>query len=391
MKIVRLEDIAVVSAGGSAPQGKKFFENGMYPFFRTSDVGVAHLTTNLLNPRDKLNEEGIRGLRLFKKGTILFPKSGASTYLNHRAIMGEDGYVVSHLAAITTNETIVNPKYLYYFLTTVNAKTLLQDQDYPALKLSVLKTINLPLPAPDQQRQVIERLDAAFEKINTAIENTEKNLINSYVLFGGLLNDTIHQNPKVESKMIGEVADIEYGLTEKAKASGDLRLIRITDINSDGFLNHQNAMYINSSQKAKQYLLKDGDLVVARTGATFGKVLYFEGQPPSVFASYLIRINFKENIHPKLFWYYAKTPQYWGQAKSLSGGAAQPQFNGNALKQIKFSYPVNSSDQEAMIAKLDTYHDSTIKLKKLYQQKLNYLQALKQSILRETFSRSRVE
>ena len=53
---------------------------------------------------------------IIKKGTILFPKSGASTLLNHRVIMKIDGYVSSHLATIKANEEIITDEYLFYML-----------------------------------------------------------------------------------------------------------------------------------------------------------------------------------------------------------------------------------------------------------------------------------
>jgi len=157
--IVEIGDICDVSAGNSAPQDKAMFQDGRYPFFRTSDVGAVHLSDNLKDTRDWLNHEGIRGLKLFKRGTILFPKSGASTFLNHRAIMGFDGYVSSHLATITPKEGVVLSKYVYHLLTTIDAKTLTPDQAYPSLKTSEIAKIKIPLPPIEIQQQIVAELD----------------------------------------------------------------------------------------------------------------------------------------------------------------------------------------------------------------------------------------
>lgn len=106
-KTVKLSDIATITSGNAAPQDSSLF-GGVYPFFRTSDVGAVHRSNNLIMSQDYLNDEGIKNLILFPKGTILFPKSGASTFLNHRAVLGIDGYVSSHLAAIIPNINQVN-------------------------------------------------------------------------------------------------------------------------------------------------------------------------------------------------------------------------------------------------------------------------------------------
>ena len=102
-EIKTLGEVCDVISGNSAPQNKDSF-NGKYPFFRTSDVGMLHVSNNMITSRDYLSENGIKNMKLFKKGTILFPKSGASTFLNHRVVMGVDGYVSSHLAAIHTKD-----------------------------------------------------------------------------------------------------------------------------------------------------------------------------------------------------------------------------------------------------------------------------------------------
>ena len=78
--LVELGDIAKIGAGNSAPQDKALFKNGKYPFCRTADVGKAHISNDFSDIADLLNTDGIKGLQLHGKDTILFPKSGASTF-----------------------------------------------------------------------------------------------------------------------------------------------------------------------------------------------------------------------------------------------------------------------------------------------------------------------
>jgi type I restriction enzyme S subunit len=60
---------------------------------------------------------------------------------------------------------------------------------------------------------------------------------------------------------------------------------------------------------------------MARTGATFAKLLLYKNIEPSIFASYLIKIDFTEDIINELYWFFTKTNNYWKQANSLSTGA----------------------------------------------------------------------
>lgn len=152
-------EVAEIGTGNPAPQNKELFKNGKYHFFRTSDVGSVHLSDNLMDSRDKLNEVGTKGLKLFPKNTILFPKSGASTFLNHRAMLGVEGYVSSHLATIVPNENKILPKFLFNLSTKIDAKTLTNDQNYPSLKTSEIAKIKIPLPPLEVQKQLVAEME----------------------------------------------------------------------------------------------------------------------------------------------------------------------------------------------------------------------------------------
>src|SRR3989442_529043 len=95
-----LNEIAEVASGNGAPQEQKYFAGGTIPFVRVQDLGRYGTTPNLTETKDHVNDIAIKEkhLKTFPKGTILFPKSGISTLLNHRAILGVDACVVGHLA-----------------------------------------------------------------------------------------------------------------------------------------------------------------------------------------------------------------------------------------------------------------------------------------------------
>jgi len=190
-----------------------------------------------------------------------------------------------------------------------------------------------------------------------------------------------------EIKKLGEIAEIEYGFTDKANSVGDYRYIRITDIDNEGLLSDKEKVYIKSNDETKSFLLKNGDLLMARTGATFAKVLFYENFEPSIFASYLIRINFKTRIDNKFYWYFSKSKYYWEQANGLSTGAAQPQFNGNALKQVIFSFPKSLSEQQRIVSILDEAFAAIDKAKANAEQNLKNAKELFESYLQGIFEK----
>jgi len=194
-------------------------------------------------------------------------------------------------------------------------------------------------------------------------------------------NDTINLPKGWEIKKLGDIADIEYGYTDKAAPIGDLRYIRITDIDNEGLLSDKEKVYVKATKEAESFLLKQNDLLMARTGATFAKVLLYENIAPSVFASYLIRIKFKIEINNKFYWYFSKSNSYWEQANKLSSGAAQPQFNGNALKQVFFPFPKSLPEQHRIVSILDKSFSAIDQAKAHAEQNLKNAKELFESYL----------
>ena len=171
--VVNLGNVAEVSSGNSAPQNRHLFQNGSYPFCRTSDVGKVHISDNFKEINDYLNDEGIKGLTLFRKNTILFPKSGVSTFLNHRVILGIDSYVSNHLATIYANEKKILTKFLFNWLCLIDAKELTNDQTYPSLKLSEIRKIKIPCPSLPEQEKIAEILSQIQRSIKIQDEFIE--------------------------------------------------------------------------------------------------------------------------------------------------------------------------------------------------------------------------
>lgn len=154
---------------------------------------------------------------------------------------------------------------------------------------------------------------------------------------------------------LGIICKPEYGFTASAADNGDVRFVRITDIGPDGQLKKENPKYISLTSESRQYLLEKGDLLVARTGATFGKTMMFNEDYPAVFASYLIRLRFpQELLLPEFYWAFAQTERYWEQARGLVTGGGQPQFNGNALAQLQIPLPPLDVQKE-IVAEIERY------------------------------------
>ena len=161
--ITRLGDVADVVAGDPAPQRPEAFAPDGPLFVRMQDVGRDHLNPALSLSADRLDPEwlGKNRLRLFPKGSVLIPKSGVSVNLNHRAMLATDAYVVSHLAVVIPDRSKVEPHYLFWWAVRYDPRKQVQVTSLPSLKLSILKSAEIPLPPIDEQRRIAGILNRA--------------------------------------------------------------------------------------------------------------------------------------------------------------------------------------------------------------------------------------
>ena len=166
-----------------------------------------------------------------------------------------------------------------------------------------------------------------------------------------------NEGKEYENVELKQIAKFSYGYTDKAKDAGSVRFIRITDIDENGFLKNNDAKYIDYSEDVEKYMLHKGDIVMARTGATYGKTLYVPNDEPAAYASFLIKISFDNSIMDnKFYWFFTRTQMYWKQANKYVSTGGQPQFNTGAIGRV--CVPVPPLIEQKMICekleKLDT-------------------------------------
>lgn len=198
---------------------------------------------------------------------------------------------------------------------------------------SKLKNIYLPLPPLPEQRAIADYLDAACQKIDRVIELKEKQIekIEKYfknrlseLMTVGIEESVVKETkyPWIESvneswkiKPLKRLLEekLTYGANESAEEENvdHPRYIRITDFDGNGFLRNGTFKSL-SPELAKPYLLEEGDVLFARSGATVGKTFIFKNyQGEACFAGYLIRARTKKSkLIPEYLYYFTKSNVY---------------------------------------------------------------------------------
>ena len=254
----------------------------------------------------------------------------------------------------------INPDYLLYVINSSWFHKKLSNKAaglaQANLKLSHVLTMEVPLPAKEIQDKIVKKIEEIVDLIDKKQKNDVqikkyKEILKNKFLEFEFTNPSI----KFQELVINDVVDkIQYGYTASALEKGNIKMLRITDIQNNS-VNWERVPFCDiEDSKRDFYKLHDGDIVVARTGGTVGKNFLIQNIPEdSVFASYLIRLV-PSSVNCKYLKYFMDSPLYWRQlqtsAKGLTSGYSG--VNSKNLSMLKIPIP-SSEEQHKIVEKIE--------------------------------------
>lgn len=371
-------------------QTPKYFEEGVV-FLSSKNVTSGKIDWDNVKYLDEAQHKELQKRVAPKIGDILLAKNGTTGVA---AIVDRD-VVFDIYVSLAWLRSLgeVTPEYLWYYINSPLAKkqfnSRLKGIGVPNLHLKEIKEVSVPVPPLQEQQQIVEKLDQAFELIDQAKANIEQNIVNAKELFQSKLDEVFSQKGDGwEENCLGNLSTITYGCTEKAlEEDTGIKYLRITDINN-GEVEWDSVPFCNLiSADEEKYKLVDGDIVFARTGATTGKSYIYHDNVNSVYASYLIRlqINDKKMINPDFVYWFFQSGDYWRTIKKGMSGSTLGGFNAKKLSEIVIHFPKNLDKQLKCIMDFEETHNITNALVCKYQQKLDNLEELRKSILEKAF------
>jgi len=141
----------------------------------------------------------------------------------------------------------------------------------------------------------------------------------------------------------------EYGINAPAVPYSEFlpTYLRITDIAGDGSGIREEKVSVARNVSKENYLC-EGDIVLARTGASVGKSYkYKKENGPLVFAGFLIRIRpNRDKLNDKFLYQYFFTEQYWRWVSHTSARSGQPGINSSEYASLPLPMPLLLPEQQ---------------------------------------------
>lgn len=155
----------------------------------------------------------------------------------------------------------------------------------------------------------------------------------------------------------------KYGIPASAEefSIDKTRYLRISDIDDFGNLIDSDKKSV-SSKDIDKYILKEGDLVFARTGNSTGRTYYHESKNGELaFAGFLIKYGLDpEKVNPKYLKYFTVSKQYKNWVENLSVGSTRGNINAQTFADCPILLPQRK--QQKLLVNILSSLDSKIEL-----------------------------
>lgn len=151
----------------------------------------------------------------------------------------------------------------------------------------------------------------------------------------------------------------KYGIPAVAEEFSEdkVRYLRITDIDDYGNLLENDKKSV-SSPEIEKYILKEGDIVFARTGNSTGRTYYHEEKNGELaFAGFLIKFSLDESkVNPKYLKYFTVSKPYKQWVDNLSNGSTRGNINAKTFADCPIILP-SRVQQDYLVRVLSSLED----------------------------------
>ena len=349
----------------------------------------------------------------FSKNNILFGK--LRPYLAKVFCASNDGCCSSEFCILNFSSS-VNIRYFWNLLISPTFIDHVTKSTYgtkmPRANTDFIKNICAPVPPHIEQDRIALYLDAASAKIDFLLSKTRASVEEYKKLKQAVITQAVTKGVRGEREMkdsgvewIGEIPTsysicklkyllknpLKYGANESGIPYSDSlpRYIRITDITPDGNLKCTGKLSL-SEESAKDYILEDGDILFARSGATVGKTfIYYQSYGRSAYAGYLIKASLNNKVSPKFVYYYTCSSLYEIWKNSIFIQSTIQNIGADRYANLPVPVPKTLQEQEEIADYLDAKCAEIDGLIAKKEQLVKELESYKKSLIYEVVTGKR--
>ncbi len=392
----RLIEITEKIGSGATPRGGQdaYKESGI-SLFRSLNVYDGFFKKKNLAFIDEDQANKLSNV-VVQKGDVLLNITGAS--IARCCVAPSEllpARVNQHVTIIRPDLAHIDSRFLAYLLISKQYKDALLNtgekagSTRQALTKAQIESFEVTIPKLSEQKRIVAIVDEAFEGIDRAIANTQKNLTNARELFESYLNAIfIQKGNGWEEKKLDVICVVERGSSPRpikqylTESPDGVNWVKISDTQGVHKRIHSTKQKITKEGAKRSRKVEPGDFILTNS-MSYGKP-YIMATTGYIHDGWFV-LRLANTINTDFFYYLLSSNLVQEQFKSLAAGSVVKNISSDLVKRAALPIPP-LSEQTTIVDAIEELVVETQRLEGIYQRKLAALNELKQSILQKAFT-----
>lgn len=355
VEFVKLGEVCELRAGWGFPTKEQGLKEGKYPFYKVADMNNSTMFMSSAN--NYISEETSRKLRCkpAPKGTIIFPKIGATMATNKKRILTQEACYDNNVMGLIAHS--INAKFLYYLLSQVELLSFTNGFGaVPSLDRKKIENYEIPLPPIEVQTEIVHILDK-FTSLEAELEAEQDCRKRQYEYYRDkLLSFDNVGDQEVEWKKMSEVSF--YPKTRiNASELSDNSYIGVENLLKDKL--GRTDFTVKPEGSVIQFIEKD--ILIGNIRPYLRKIWKSDCKGGTNGDVLCIRVKEPSEVSPDYLFHILSSEKFFLYDIKNSRGAKMPR--GDKAAVMDFEIPIPSlEDQHRIVSILDRFESLTTSL-----------------------------
>lgn len=339
-----LKKVAEFRSGWTFPKGEQGTSEGVYPFYKVADMNNSFMYMKKAD--NYISEETAKKLKCkpAPKGTIIFPKVGATMGTNKKRILTTASCYDNNIMGLIANG--IEQSYLYYLISRI---TLLDFANgtgaVPSLDKNRMENYLVPVPPIEVQKEIVRILDN-FTKLTAELTAELTARQKQYEFYR---NTLLMQNYNMRKIKLSSIATYSRDR------------ISATEIDAETYVGVDNLLQNKKGKVKATYVPKTGNLLAYNAGdiligniRPYLRKIWLADSKGGTNGDVLVIRTIDKNVLNRFLYYVLSDERFFLYDNNNAKGAKMPRGDKNAVMEYELYLP-DLETQKRIVDVLDNF------------------------------------
>lgn len=390
-EVIELGSVCSIVSGNTPKGLENIFNYGTIQFYKVSDMNLSgnELFMKVSNNHLTLAEVKKLKIKIFPKGTVIFPKRGGAILTNKKRILESDSSFDLNLMGVIPNKFIIS-KFIFYFFLRIDLGKICDGSSVPQINNKNIEPLLFSLPPLAEQHRIVAKIEELFSELDKGVETLKvaqqqlkvyRQAVLKYAFEGKLTNSELKDGELPEGWVNRKVSDVVVKSTQKEYPDKSSKFVFL---GMDSIWPHStkpHLFYKFSEMKSAGNLFSENQVLYGRMRPYLNKV--WVADRSGVASGEFIVMSCKSSINPYYLLNILHHQDFVNFANSKTSGD-RPRISFDEIAEFQFILP-EINEQTRILSEIESRLSICDKIEESIEKSFQQAEALRQSILKKAF------